>query len=181
MKRVASFAPTLFLLASLPATAAVHNGTFQSDEAQATTCSVGSTTQAVGTVTYDDVTHLFSWSYSYGDNAPDFDDGALFGGGSETISHFHGPANPGVPAGVQVGTGTGNPNAGSATISASQGSDLLAGLWYHNIHSSSCGGGEIRGQVLFATPTPALSSRAAVGLLACALAATALFLRKRSA
>ena len=35
------------------------------------------------------------------------------------------------------------------TITAGEGTDLLAELWYLNIHSSSCAGGEIRGQVLF--------------------------------
>lgn len=36
---------------------------------------------------------------------------------------------------------------GSATISDTQEADLLAGLWYINIHTSMFPGGEIRGQV----------------------------------
>jgi hypothetical protein len=39
--------------------------------------------------------------------------------------------------------------------------DLNNGLWYFNIHSSSFGGGEIRGQIL---PVPEPSTLALIGL-----------------
>ncbi len=129
-------------------TATVHSGTINADEAQATTCAVGSTTQAVGTVTYDDGINLFSWSYTYGDNAPNFDNGALFSGGTESVSHFHGPALPGVPAG------------------------------------STCGGGEIRGQVLFPPPPmglPSISSAGVAALVLCLLGAAALAVHRSRA
>ena len=49
-------------------------------------------------------------------------------------------------------SGLTSPSIGSAVISAAQGSDLLNGLWYINIHSDRpdgvSAGGEIRGQVL---------------------------------
>jgi len=39
-----------------------------------------------------------------------------------------------------------------ATINGTQASNLLAGLWYINVHTSVFNGGEIRGQVV---PEPA--------------------------
>ncbi len=143
----------------------------------------GSTTQAVGTITYDDFTNELSWSYTYGDNAPDFDNGALFAGGNETVSHFHGPAAAGATAGVQVGINPiGTPNTNSATISEAQEADLLAGLWYVNIHSSTCSLGEIRGQVVFASTAPGVVSPIALAVLIGLFAATALMaLRSRAA
>ena len=160
-----------------PASSTLHNGTIDGDEAQATTCSVGSLSRIVGTWSYDDVTGLFSWSYTYGDNAPAYDDGDLFAGGTPTVAHFHGPAAPGVPAGVQVGTTTTNPNAASTSISSAQGSDLLAELWYLNVHSSSCGGGELRGQLLLA-PASAVPGLSLImsGMLVTALVLSAMAL-----
>jgi len=169
--------PCVLLLLLIPslASAVVHNGTINGDEAQATTCAVGSTSQILGTVSYDDVSGLFSWSYTFGDNSPSFNNGNLFSGGTETVSHFHGPAVPGVGAGVQVGTTTGNPNVGSATISGAQGTDLLNELWYLNVHSSNCGGGELRGQVLFPAAAPTgsmpMMTLLVVGLMAASLLA----------
>ena len=165
MTKFAFLLTVLWVLSPALAIATIHAGTINGDVAQATTCAVG-TTQALGTVTYDDVSGLFSWSYTYGDNSPTFTNGALFGGGSETLAHFHGPALPGVTAGVQVGISPlGTPNSGSATISGAQGTDLLAELWYLNIHSTSCGGGEVRGQVLFPS-VPAVPSSSIYGLAA---------------
>jgi hypothetical protein len=113
-------------------------------------------TLGTGTLTgsYDDVTNALSWSGSF----------ANLNSGT-TNAHFHGPAAVGVgPAGVQVGmtasTGdvfpigvTSGAFSGSATITDLQEADLLAGLWYVNIHTTTSGGGEIRGQV-YATLVP---------------------------
>jgi hypothetical protein len=41
---------------------------------------------------------------------------------------------------------------GSAILTAPQESDILAGLWYLNLHTTSFGAGEIRGQVTVADP-----------------------------
>ncbi|MCH8269588.1 MAG: CHRD domain-containing protein [Planctomycetes bacterium] len=77
----------------------------------------------------------------------------------EVAAHFHGPAPIGINAGVLFGLPPGSPKIGSVgPLSATQQADLLAGLWYVNIHSSQFPGGEIRGQVI---PAPG-----AVGLLA---------------
>ena len=153
-----ALAALIVLVLSTVASATVHNGTLNGDEAQATTCSIGSGAQVLGTVTYDDVSGLFSWSYTYGSNAPNFDDGTLFAGSPAILAHFHSAA----PIGV-VGTetpitlGGASPNSGSETISPAMGAEVLAELWYVNLHSIACGGGEIRGQVIFPPPVPSVS------------------------
>ncbi len=70
-------------------------------------------------------------------------------------AHFHGPAGPGSNAGIQIFLSTGNPSeppsgtlAGGAVLDDQQEADLLAGLWYVNIHTALNGSGEIRGQVV---------------------------------
>jgi hypothetical protein len=94
-----------------------------------------------GTMTYDDVTHLLSWDINWSGLT-----------GDVTAMHFHGPAPPGLNAGVQVNigaiSGLTSPTIGSETISADQGTDLLDQLWYINIHTGQFPGGEIRGQVV---------------------------------
>lgn len=66
--------------------------------------------------------------------------------------HFHGPAFPGVAAGVSKAiTGWTATTAGSVsrsdTLTADQEAQMLGGKWYYNIHTVNNGGGEIRGQV----------------------------------
>jgi hypothetical protein len=41
-----------------------------------------------------------------------------------------------------------SPIKGTATLTAAQSADLLAGKWYVNLHTAANGGGEIRGQAL---------------------------------
>jgi len=74
-----------------------------------------------------------------------------------TAGHFHGPALPGVNAGVVFGIATGGPSAdvitGTWAIDATNLARLNSGLLYLNIHTSTFPGGEIRGQVnVDATP-----------------------------
>ncbi len=111
------------------------------DGAQAGTSSAGTGT---ATVTYDSTTNLLSWNISFSglDDGPD----------SVTIAHFHGPAIPGDTAGIEVDIGVNSggltsPIVGSFTITESQEADFFSGLWYINIHTTSEGAGEIRGQV----------------------------------
>ena len=127
------------------------------DVAQATTCAVSSA-QGTTTATLDDVTGVFSYTVSFGNNAPDFNDGLLNGDAAETAAHFHGPAAPGFTAPPIVTIPLGSPVSGTAPLplTAPQITDVLAGLWYVNIHSLACGSGEIRGQLLEVTATPAL-------------------------
>lgn len=68
-----------------------------------------------------------------------------------TAAHFHGPVGPGVAAGVQLKmaptNATTNRIAGEATLTDEQMRQVLAGLWYVNIHTEKYPDGEIRGQV----------------------------------
>lgn len=96
-----------------------------------------------GMMTYDDATNQLNWNISFS--------GLLTG---TTASHFHGPAAPGVNAGVQVtiplGAYAGMTSGtliGMATLTVTQEAQLLSDLWYINIHTSTFPGGEIRGQV----------------------------------
>ena len=141
--------PSLRLLVTLclvflPATAqaTIINLSASMDCAQAGTCGAGGSGTGSGSITLDDVTNLLSWNITWSGLS-----------GTPLLMHFHGPALPGQPAGVQVGTGVvGPPVIGNAVINNAQEADLLAGLWYLNLHTTTFGGGEIRGQVLVPEP-----------------------------
>jgi hypothetical protein len=99
-------------------------------------------------MTFDTDENLLSWNIA-------------FSGLSDTpiLAHFHGAAPAGATAPVQVDiaaiSGLNSPLIGSATLTEQQESDLLAGLWYINIHTNLNPTGEIRGQVqVVATPEP---------------------------
>jgi hypothetical protein len=119
----------------------------------------GSAGTGSAAMTFDTDTSLFSWDISWSGLT-----------GTETAGHFHGPALLDQNAGVQVPIDVfSNPSMGSTTLSAAQSSDLLAGLWYINIHTDFAPGGEIRGQVQV-VPVPAaawlfLSGLVGLGLL----------------
>ena len=110
----------------------------QAQEIPAPTIVPGAGGSASGQV--DTVTGDLSWMITYAGLS-----------GAPTGMHFHGPAPAGSTAGVEVNigniSGLGSPSSGSTTITASQVSDLLNGLWYINIHTAANGPGEIRGQV----------------------------------
>ena len=153
------FKQTLALIGltlSLSANAAIINLAASIDGAQANAGEgTGSSGTGLAIVTLDDSLNLFSWNVSWSGLS-----------GEVTLAHFHGPALPNQNAGVQVGIATTNPSIGSATISSGQAADLLAGLWYINIHSTVSPGGEIRGQVQV-VPIPAaawLFGSALIGL-----------------
>lgn len=75
--------------------------------------------------------------------------------GTPTLMHFHGPAATNQNAVVQENVGVaGPPVVGTATLDASQEADLIAGLWYLNLHTTTSPGGEIRGQVSTAAAVP---------------------------
>jgi hypothetical protein len=118
----------------------------------------GSPGTGLMTGTLDDVTNEFSWDISWS--------GLL---GTETVAHFHGPAMPNQNAGVQVNfgaiSGLTSPSVGSTTITGPQADDLVAGLWYVNIHTDEQPGGEIRGQVEV-IPEPFSVALLAAGLVA---------------
>ena len=77
-----------------------------------------------------------------------------------SMAHIHGPAGPGVNAGILFGfTGVPAATTGSIptqvfAITAAQVTQLKAGQFYFNVHSGTFPGGEIRGQIVDAvTPT----------------------------
>ena len=125
-------------------------------------------TPGTGTLagTYDDVTNFLAWSGSFS--------GLI---GTTTDAHFHGPAAAGVSAGVQIHiTAAGGDTfpigvtsgsfSGDATLTATQETQLLGGLWYVNIHSTFDGAGEIRGQVsAVAVPEPPAVLMLVLGLI----------------
>ena len=92
-------------------------------------------------VTYDTTAHTLSWAINYRNLTSQY----LF-------SHFHGPATPQQQAGVQVNidlAGMPSPLVGTSTpLTPAQEADLMAGLYYINLHTLNFPGGEIRGQVL---------------------------------
>jgi hypothetical protein len=103
-----------------------------------------------------------SWSIDY--------TGLLTGA---TDAHFH-KAPPGVPGGIAVAIpgsagATSGTYVGSKALTAAQETDLLAHLWYVNIHTSTFPGGEIRGQVVPEPSTLVLVSLGAAAVGACAL------------
>ena len=136
----------VFLLSSFGAQAAtitVFNSLIDGAQADAG-AGTGSAGTGAATMTLDHDTLEFSWFVAWQDlEAP------------VTVAHFHGPAMPGQNAGVEVDIDAGsNPSIGSAILTIDQADDLLAGLWYINIHSEAFMAGEIRGQVLAVSQVP---------------------------
>ncbi len=124
---------------SLSSQAAIISLNANIDGAQANAgMGTGSLGSGIASMMLDDVSNAFSWDISWAGLSSDV-----------VAAHFHGPALPNQNAGVQVAIDfASNPTSGAANITAAQAADLLAGLWYINIHTSQFGGGEIRGQVI---------------------------------
>jgi len=86
----------------------------------------------------DTKTGVFTWKITYTGLS-----------GMATAGHFHGPAMPGVNAGVVLPF-KGNlvsPVVGTATLTPEQVTALEDGKWYVNLHTAAHPGGEIRGQL----------------------------------
>jgi hypothetical protein len=144
LKRFCAITVVLLAVMLLPTAVqgAVINYNFPIDGPQANAgLGTGSGGLGTGIVAFNTTTNALSWNISYG------------GLGTVTAAHFHGPALTTQNAGVQVGIGTANAAIGNAVLSNPQEADLLAGLWYVNIHTIAFPGGEIRGQVVPETST----------------------------
>ncbi len=102
------------------------------------------TTAGTGSVTatFDSATKTLTWNGTFSGLT-----------GPAMAAHFHGPAEPGKNAGVQIwisekGKPLDSPFKGSAKITDAQAADLMNGQWYVNIHTKANAGGEIRGQLV---------------------------------
>jgi hypothetical protein len=85
----------------------------------------------VGDLTYDPATRVVTWSVAYRSLS-----------GPLTMAHFHGPAQPGKNAPVQVwlvtqGTPIESPINGQTTLTPDQARQFEAGEWYINIQTQS--------------------------------------------
>ncbi|MBV9348324.1 MAG: CHRD domain-containing protein [Pseudolabrys sp.] len=88
------------------------------------------------TATYDQSSKRLTWKGDYKDLT-----------GPATAAHFH-AAEKGKNGGVAVPIApNASPFEGSATLTAEQEADLLAGRWYVNVHTNENKAGEIRGQL----------------------------------
>ena len=89
------------------------------------------------TATYDSASKKLTWKGSYSGLT-----------GPATAAHFH-TAEAGKNGGVTVPIApNASPFEGSATLTAEQEADLMAGRLYVNIHTNEHKGGEIRGQMM---------------------------------
>ncbi len=112
------------------------------DVAQATTAQTGASGTGIARVSLNPAKNLITWDLTF--------TGLADGSQSAVAAHFHKGA-VGVPGAIEIDISTGalkSPRSGSATITNLQKADLIAGLWYINVHSTNSPGGEIRGQVL---------------------------------
>ncbi len=90
-----------------------------------------------GTATVDTTANTITLNIAFSGISP----------GGVTAAHLHGSAARGVNAPVKFAVGTTSPITNVLNYSEADEADILAGLWYLNIHSSMFPGGEIRGQL----------------------------------
>ena len=66
--------------------------------------------------------------------------------GDMTAAHIHGPATAAETSGPVIDT-TGETMEGSAPITDAQAAELMAGMYYFNVHTEKFPDGEVRGQL----------------------------------
>ena len=107
----------------------------------------GSTATGSGTMVVDTDANTLAYNITFsGLSAP------------QTAAHFHGPAAPGVNAGVIFPLTLGSPQIGVWNMTDAQEGWVLGGLVYVNVHTTAFPGGEIRGQVVEAPNATDVSS-----------------------
>ena len=142
----AAFAAVGFGIKSAPP---VHAASIQLtaviDEAQETSCDIGFGATGNGTLTLDTVTGDLSFNITFTPLSSE-----------EVGAHIHGPAAPGSTASIVRALPAGSPKVGAVApvLTPAEQADLLAGLYYVNIHSTNCPAGEIRGQIQILPPPP---------------------------
>jgi hypothetical protein len=97
-----------------------------------------STGSGEATASLDTATHELTYDVTFTGFASDV-----------TAAHIHGPAPEGKNAGVVVPLGNTptSPIHGSAKLTPEQEKELVAGMYYVNVHSKNNPGGAIRGQL----------------------------------
>ena len=87
---------------------------------------------------FDTSNKQLTWTITYSDLT-----------GIATAAHFHGPAaaKKTAPPVVPITSAVDSPIKGSAVLTDEQAKNLLAGLWYFNVHTAKFPDGEIRGQL----------------------------------
>jgi len=109
---------------------------------------------ATGTITgtFDDFTNRIFYTISFSGLTT-----------NATGAHFHAPAAPGANAPIIIPfagfpAATSGTYSGSTVVTDLQKTQLFAGLWYANIHSSTYPGGEIRVQVVLGAASSSIYS-----------------------
>ena len=140
MRQALWLAPTVVVAFLLSGAARADQINFKADLSGASEVPpVTSAGKGAATASLDTATKTLNWTVTYSGLS-----------GPATAGHIHGPAAPGVNAGVLVPF-TGalvSPIKGSATLTDAQISDLQAGRTYVNLHTADNKGGEIRGQLV---------------------------------
>ena len=121
------------------------NFTTTLDESQAAVCvGTGSAGIGTGTFTLDTDTGIVNYNVTLSGLT-----------GTETFCHVHGPALECAMANQVYSLPLGNTKIGTTTLDAAEQADMIDGLHYVNVHTTTVAGGEIRGQVLlFVPPEP---------------------------
>ena len=102
------------------------------------------TTAATGTIsgTYNKTTNILQYTITWNGLSA-----------APAAMHLHGPADPGIAAGVKIpingftAAATGSVNKTDTLKTEMDEADFLQGKWYYNIHTPANPGGEIRGQI----------------------------------
>jgi hypothetical protein len=148
----------LLLIFSIPLQSQIHYYTNLQMSGSKENPATGSTAKGVFNGWYDESSNMLGFT-------------ATFQGlsGPTSAAHFHGPAHPDSNAGVQIGW-TGFPTgltsgsfSDTVTLTAAQETQLLAGRWYTNIHTSVYPGGEIRTQLFETSPLHSFTSLPMLG------------------